>query len=208
MKNFWFYFIAFITIFIIFPLYKMFFEIDSKQFFQYGKAQYGIVFGAAIRTQGKLSPTLKNRMDDAIWLYKRKRIGALILSGSKSHQMAPGEPMAMRNYAITKGVRKRDIVLDERGDNTYLSLKNIASLKQKFPHSSIVYISSRWHIPRIELLSSMIGMKDFKIFYRRRKIRWNTLFQKSIGREILALWSYIFFYPFYKVDEFFVHLRI
>lgn len=208
MRQLFLYFVIFIIIFIIFPLYKMFFENPIPHFFHTPAANIGIVFGASIMPNGHLSPTLKNRMDDAIFLYQNHQIEKILLSGfgkGKIHRL--NEPAAMNRYALSQGVKKKDILIDNFGNNTYLTIKHVKNIEQKYPFIRVIYVSSQFHLPRIIMLSHMIGITSFQVFFQERPIFFQTIFQKYVMREIFAYWGYLFFYPFYQINQLFEKIK-
>lgn len=143
---------------------------------------YGIVFGAALRGKGKLSGTLESRMQTAIRLYHEGSVKKLVLSGAKD----PSEPMSMFQYALSKNVAPKDILLDEDGENT---LKTIQNAKKKFADAGrILFISSSFHLARIKMTAFIIGIRNADICPS------DTPHPKVISfvfRESLAIWYYL-----------------
>ncbi|HOJ50515.1 MAG TPA: YdcF family protein [Spirochaetota bacterium] len=156
--------------------------------------EYGIVFGAAIRPKNNMSDTLKSRMNRALELYHRGIIKKLIFTGAKDNQIRPGEPMVMKAYAIKNMVNENDIILDEKGDNTFKSILNINEYISD--SSSKVFISSNFHIPRIYITAKILGVKNF---YIDSSVSESEKIVFLVFRESLAIWYYTFLSIFYKI---------
>lgn len=151
--------------------------------------QYGVVFGAAIRSKGRLSATLKSRMDTAILLYKSGTVKKLFLSGAKIGIIKPGEPIAMKNYALSKGVEPSDIILDENGDNTLKTVYHSKKLQSKgSKDASILYISSFFHLARIRVTAKILGVKNYSSYPSENNHPKILYF---VFRESIAIWYYI-----------------
>ncbi|HCL57012.1 MAG TPA: hypothetical protein DHW82_08405 [Spirochaetia bacterium] len=157
---------------------------------------YGVVFGAAIRSQGRLSGTLKSRMMIAIKLYKDGTVKKLIFSGSVKNQIKPGEPKTMYQFAVDHQVHPEDIILDEKGDNTLATILNVK--KTYFQNGSkpkILFISSFFHLARIKLTSSILGMGDSCGLYPSDTNNPDQADRSKLAyfvfREAVAIWYYV-----------------
>jgi vancomycin permeability regulator SanA len=150
---------------------------------------YGVVFGAAIRSKGKLSETLKSRMQTAIRLYQKGVIKKMILSGSGKNQVKPGEPKAMLLFALANQVKEEDIILDEGGVNTLKTLLYIAQFSRNFNSSpKILFISSYFHLARIKMSANILGIKNFNTF--PSEVNHPKVFY-FVFREAVAIWFYM-----------------
>lgn len=156
--------------------------------------EYGVVFGAAIRSKNRLSKTLESRMDSAITLYKEGSIKKILLSGAKIGQIKPGEPMAMFHYALSKGVRPEDLLLDEAGDNTLATIANTRRLIPGASQRSILFISSYFHLARIDLTASIAGFKNYHTYSSDTEHPRIVYF---VFREAVAIWYYLLLSLFY-----------
>ena len=80
-----------------------------------------VVPGASVYRSGKLSLVLLRRMDAALTLAHGRRDVKLVLSG---YAVPNGynETRAMREYAISKGFPTKNVLLDEEGRSTFLTL--------------------------------------------------------------------------------------
>ena len=182
-----------IVFFILISITTIFIVLFPKSNIEETTYEYGVVFGAAIRPNNNMSNTLKSRMDKAIDMYHKGIIKKMVLSGAKENQIRPGEPMVMKLYAIKKMVNKDDIILDEKGDDTFKTLINI---KNSIDEPTKIFISSNFHIPRIYITAKIIGIKNFAIESSINENEQNVFF---IFRESVAIWYYLFISIFYKL---------
>jgi hypothetical protein len=70
-----------------------------------------IVFGASVYSKGDLSPTLEERVETAITLYKAGKIDRVLVSGDNRHP-SYNEPKAMQEYLVTHAVAPQDVIVD------------------------------------------------------------------------------------------------
>lgn len=114
----------------------------------------GLVFGAGIAPDGRLSPMLADRMDAAIALYQAGQIHKLLLSGDNS-RAEYDEVSAMRGYALARGVVAADITLDYAGFSTYESCYRAGAI---FGLHDAVVITQRFHLARALYTCEHLGL--------------------------------------------------
>jgi vancomycin permeability regulator SanA len=116
-----------------------------------------IVPGASVYRSGKLSPVLKQRMEAALALVKRRPGVKLVLSG---HTVPQGysETKAMRDFAVKRGFPPRDVILDEDGRSTFLTLFNG---QKKFGLRRVALVSQGYHLPRALYIARRLGMTGY-----------------------------------------------
>ncbi|HKP97303.1 MAG TPA: YdcF family protein [Fibrobacteria bacterium] len=112
-----------------------------------------IVPGASVYRSGKLSPVLQQRMEGAL-KYLRLRKGAkLVLSG---HAIPGGynETTAMLDFARRNDVPLEDILVDEKGRSTYVTLLNF---RRSSASRRILIVSQDYHLPRALYIAQAMG---------------------------------------------------
>lgn len=110
------------------------------------RKQMALVLGAAAYPS-RLSDVLKDRVDTAIELYEDKKVGTLLMSGSKN------EVKAMEKYALEHGVPQEALSKDPTGLNTLASVQNAASLNK-----SLVIVTQEFHLPRALFIADTQGI--------------------------------------------------
>lgn len=120
-----------------------------------GSLDCALVLGAGVRDDGTPSDVLRDRLDEALGLYRAGRVTKIIVSGD--HQ-APGydEPNAMRVYLEANGVPAPAIFMDHAGLDTYSSMWRA---RHVFGASRIVVVTQRFHLARAVWCARSLGMQ-------------------------------------------------
>lgn len=109
------------------------------------KKASALVLGYGQLGNGEIDDQTKNRCDKAVKLYRQGKIGHIYLTTASRKRKSMA--LAMRDYLIKNGVHKDDIIVRRQGTNT---AGEINAFLQCLPaKSSVFFISSWYHIPRI-----------------------------------------------------------
>lgn len=120
------------------------------------QCEYGIVFGNTVHIDGTLSKRLKARTDKGFELYKASKVKKLFVSGGLGKE-GFYEAQKMAEYLIDKGVPPADIIIDDYGNNSFLTALNF---KKAYPNAeSVIVITQFYHISRAKLALSKVGIK-------------------------------------------------
>ena len=114
-----------------------------------------IVFGAGIRSDGGLSPMLRDRMDTAIELYRARAVRKLLVSGDNRF-VDYNEPGRMYDYAVARGVPRADVVRDYAGRRTYDTCYRARAI---FGVERAILVSQRFHLPRAIFTCRALGVE-------------------------------------------------
>lgn len=147
-----------------------------------------IVFGAGIGRGGGLSLVLRDRMDVAIALYKSGRVQKLLLSGDNRF-VNYDEPSAMRDYALSRGVKDEDIQPDFGGRRTYDSCYRA---KHIFLLDSATLVTQQFHLPRALFTCSQLGMDAVGVasdLHRYRDAEWMMV--REVAATAQSAWDII-----------------
>lgn len=118
-----------------------------------------IVFGAGYYKGGKLSAILQDRVDTAIELYKKGFVKKILMTGA-NNTIEYDEPTAMINYAVKKGIPKKDLKPDYAGFRTYDS---IYRAKEIFGVENAVLVTQKYHLFRCLYIAKKIGINAIGI---------------------------------------------
>ena len=114
----------------------------------------GIVPGARVYADGRLSHMLEDRVASAAKLYKEGKIRKILLTGDhgKEHY---DEVNAMRKALRRMSVPERDIFLDHAGFTTYDSLYRARDI---FGVKDCVVVTQRFHLSRSVYTARKLGL--------------------------------------------------
>ena len=155
-----------------------------------GKADVAIVLGNTVFEDGSLSPWLKGRVDEALLLYREGQVKKIFVSGGIGTSYYP-EGAGMRNYLLVQGVPGRDILVDNYGDNSYLTAKNFLAINHTAHYTSAVVVTSYYHITRTKYIVRKLGFQAVEGAYSRF-MTVNDWY--GLTREFLAYYKYCLVY--------------
>lgn len=118
-------------------------------------ADCALVLGARVYADGEPSPVLRDRLDEALAVWKRGEVRRILVSGDHG---APGydEPGAMRAYLVARGVPASAVFMDHAGFDTYSS---VWRARHVFGAESVVVVTQRFHLPRAVWVARSLGMQ-------------------------------------------------
>lgn len=116
-----------------------------------------IVPGASVYRSGQLSPVLERRMETALALVFARPGVKLLLSGTNVPQ-GYSETKAMHDYAVERGFPEEDVLIDDEGRSTFLTLLNSKSI---FGLRRVALVSQNYHLPRALYIARRLGMEVY-----------------------------------------------
>lgn len=152
-----------------------------------------VVFGAGVWPDGTLSPTLLDRVDTAVELYRQGRVQGLLMSGDHRHPEYD-EPTAMRRHAIAAGVPAQAIATDPAGFRTY---DTCARARAVYGVDRALLVTQRYHLPRALYTCRGHGIDAVGVIADRRaysRYLWYWL-REQISRTVAVLEVRVFRRP-------------
>jgi len=123
-----------------------------------------IVLGYEL-AKGKLQAIAKKRLDKFIELYRKKRI-RVILAGGYSIKIkkgtGPTEAAVMKSYAIKKGVKKEDIILEEDSRDTHANAYFTKKIAEKLGWKKILVTTTDINLYKIKYFFKFIYGPGYK----------------------------------------------
>jgi vancomycin permeability regulator SanA len=116
-----------------------------------------LVPGASVYRSGKLSPVLRQRMDAAL-LYLNTHPGVKLLVSGHAIPGGYNETQAMADFARRQNVPPENILIDDKGRSTYVSLLNV---RRKFGFRRLLIVSQDYHLPRALYIAERMGMSAY-----------------------------------------------
>ena len=119
-----------------------------------------IVLGAKVYDDGRLSLMLKDRLDKTIEVYKElDNVNQIIVSGD-SENSDYDETTKMKEYLISNGIPKEDIITDIYGLSTYDS---IYRLKNVYDINKAIIITQKYHLYRSLYIANSLGIEAYGV---------------------------------------------
>ena len=100
-----------------------------------------LVLGCGLRPDGEPTQMLKDRLDEAVALYKQGMAPKLLMSGDHG-RVQYDEVNKMKEYAMAQGIPSEDIFMDHAGFSTYESAYRA---KEIFQVQSMIVVTQQYH---------------------------------------------------------------
>jgi uncharacterized SAM-binding protein YcdF (DUF218 family) len=149
---------------------------------------YVIVFGAAVRANGKPSLALRRRIDRAAGL-AAEHPDAMIMPTGGTGEHGAAEAKVIKQTLVDAGIAARRIVVEPCGRDTLESIRLCDRLLRKRGDCGrVIVCTSRYHQPRCALLFRLLGWNVLspKMTAGIGRLRRRT-YARMIAREMLAL---------------------
>ncbi|MSR85880.1 YdcF family protein [Candidatus Woesearchaeota archaeon] len=126
-----------------------------------------LVLGSGVTPQGDLTFMGKSRVEKGVELYKKGYAQRMLFCGGYSYTLkntpAKTEAQAMKAYALSLGVAKDHIFLEEQSKDT---LGNAYFAKQFLEHQnwmSFYVVTSNYHLPKTAYAFQKVFGREFSI---------------------------------------------
>jgi uncharacterized SAM-binding protein YcdF (DUF218 family) len=164
------------VLFMIFPASLVYFFIVFLNFlsisiiYQFNHPRYDqdfiIVLGAGLLNGEQVSPLLAQRIDKAIDFYqlqfrRKKSAPRLLMSGGQGSDEKIPEAIAMKEYAITKGVPEDEILVEVHSTTTYENMKFSKEIMDGLRPQGYkaIFTSNNYHIFRAGMYANQAKVK-------------------------------------------------
>ncbi|MEA5577281.1 YdcF family protein [Anabaena sp. UHCC 0451] len=121
------------------------------------QADAAIILGAAVWGE-KPSPVFQERINHAITLYKNDHVGTLIFTGGVGSGDELAEAIVGKRYAVNKGVKTSDILMETTSRTTYQNLQNASEVVAVYPFKKFLIVSDPLHLKRAVLMARHLGL--------------------------------------------------
>lgn len=120
------------------------------------RVDLAVVLGSAV-WRGEPSPSLRARLDHTLHLYQRGLFQYVLVSGGIGVE-GYDEAQVMRQYLVERGIPASQIIVDSKGDTTFLTALHARCLMQQRGWRSALLISQYFHGAR-----SVLAFRNFAI---------------------------------------------
>ncbi len=152
-----------------------------------------VVFGNKVYPNGQPSPVLKSRLDRAFEISQNQfcnKTGYMIVSGGLGKE-GVYEGDAMADYLVAKGMDKDKIIIDNSGNNSYMTAVNAKEIASKYGFKSILGVTSYYHALRVRQALQIAGF-DYAKGEGSSYIAFQDIIK--IPRELAGIYAYYFRY--------------
>lgn len=152
-----------------------------------------IILGCPARVDGTISRMQKSRMNKAIALYQDHKTKTLLISGAGvRNDFIEAEIMAA--YAVKKGVKQTDLLLEMDALNTFDNMRFAKRICDEHNFKDVLVVTSRFHLRRssyfVRKFFSNYAMdapdekEHIKHYFAEYVRMWNSLrYECSINRK-------------------------
>lgn len=152
-----------------------------------GRSDVGVVLGSKVELDGRPSPRLAARLDEAAALYRRGLFAAVIVSGGVGKE-GFDEGRVMAAYLVAHGVPAGAIITDSHGDTTWATAVNTAAIMRAHGWTRATAITQYFHISRTRLALKRQGIA---VVYTGHPSHFEARDPWAIAREVAGYVSYL-----------------
>ena len=125
------------------------------------KADIAVILWNKVNEDGTLSERLKARMSCGLELYKKGQVKQILVSGGLGKE-GHYEGTKMKEYLLKNHVPDSVIFVDNKGNNTQLTVLNTLKLQKRIHFKSIIVVSQYYHLTRTKMLFKKVGFNNVK----------------------------------------------
>lgn len=171
-------------------LHVLYMTWDGMRLFR-GKADVAVVLGNKVFADGRLSPWLQGRVNEALRLYRNGQVQKIFTSGGIDPKNGQKEGDVMKAWLVAHGVPANAVIADNFGRNTYCTAIDLMQLNRQEHFHSAVVVSSFYHVTRSKYILKKLGFTEVygsnsQIFF------WADWV--ALVRDCLALYKYAIVY--------------
>lgn len=143
------------------------------------KADVAIVLGAAV-WENEPSPSLRERLDLALQLYRDEYVPFLLVTGGLGEGKQVEEATVMKKYLMDNGVPEDSIIVENQATSTYENLAFSKKLMEDYSFKSALIVSHNYHLARamdiatqLQIPASPVGTPSnvlFTPFHKAREV--------------------------------------
>lgn len=152
-----------------------------------GKSDAAVVLGNKVELDGTPSIRLQGRLDKAIELYEKGYFDYIIVSGGVGKE-GYSEAIVMKEYLMAEGISSDSILLDEEGNDSYMTAKNTKKIMDQGGFRTVTVISQFYHIARVRLAFHKVGLNEV---YTAHSTSYEVRDIYSLIREFPAYYKYL-----------------
>jgi uncharacterized SAM-binding protein YcdF (DUF218 family) len=119
-----------------------------------------VVLGAA-QYDGRPTPVLQARLDEALAAYNAGTAPLIVVTGGRQQGDRFTEAETGRNYLVDHGVPERAILLENEGRSSWESMQGVGEILATRGVTRILIVSDGFHLFRLKLMAHHLGFTAF-----------------------------------------------
>ncbi len=123
-----------------------------------------IILGSKIKKDGSLTPLLQGRVDKALsfgnkqYEISKKKI-VYVPSGGKGKDETTSEAEAIKNYLISKGIKEKQIIIEDKSTSTIENMKYSKNIIDKInKNAKVSFSTTNYHVFRSGVIANEQGL--------------------------------------------------
>ena len=147
-----------------------------------------IILGSKIKKDGRLTPLLQGRVDRALsfgnkqYEISKKKI-VYIPSGGKGKDERTSEAEAIKNYLISKGIKEKQIIIEDKSTSTIENMKFSKNIIDKInKNAKVSFSTTNYHVFRSGVVANEQGLDCEGM---GSKTKW-YFYSNALIREFIA----------------------
>ncbi len=152
------------------------------------KADCALLLGNKVEETGKLSLRLQSRCERGLELYQKGIVPKIIVSGGLGKE-GFWEGDKMRDFLVENKVPDSCIIVDNWGNNTFLTAKNYMTIAKNKNFKSVIIVSQFSHLTRTRYIMRKEGAKNT---FCAHSYYYSITDLYHLIREFFAYYAYIF----------------
>lgn len=148
------------------------------------QADVAVILGTAVLPSGRPSKLLRDRLDAGLMLWREGQVKYVVVTGGQSWS-GYDEGSTMRDYLVAHGVPVDKIIVDNSGDDTWASVRNLKQMQDQYGFNSVIAVSQYAHLARTITSLRRVGFTDVQGYRARLDADVRLLL-----REFIAYYAY------------------
>lgn len=157
-----------------------------------GPADVAVVLGAAA-WGNRPSPVYRERINQAMILYRTKRVRWIIFTGGTPKPGYPSEAEVGRKFALEHGIPAAAIMLDTESRTTWENLANARNLIAAAKLDTVLLVSDPLHMRRAMSMASDLGLNAQSAPTTSSRFESWHYWSRFLWRETFLYLAYVVF---------------
>lgn len=132
-------------------IYRYSFEYSEQ------KSDVAIVLGAGTN-RGRVSAVFKERLNHGIYLYKKKKVRMILLTGGYGAGQTQSDSEIASAYVLRRGVPKEAIIIEKKSRYTVENLRESVRMMRSWGLKSALLVSDPLHMKRSMAFAEKLNM--------------------------------------------------